>query len=380
MGFVKPRYGSDFSSYVKEFKVSQPDIKKGETSTTIEFRIIPPIKSLETSGKWAIYEALHYGYNGVHPKDPEKKVPHPFVCLEQKDFRTQMITHVCPECDQIRLRKESLNNAINKAKSMGKKDDDIKKLSSPFSEWLRLHNRDGKWRLNVKLPNNEFGVLKISHSTKKLLDVEINKIMNERKLDPIDAEQGVWFRITRVATGDRSSEVRDTVSVVMVQKTVQVEGQMMTVEVLKEAKLTESDFDTALVKCADLPIHNPRISDEQIALLVKCSGDPEEVDKIFGISHDIKEASAEPVEDNLPPNFGMAEPKVETMPITITVPENPKIASVTVPESPKQIEMGGVVFETPPKVEKVVEKVPEMPLNADTMSDADFLRLMLPNG
>jgi len=372
MAFAKPKYGSDFT-YIKEYKVPQPDLKKGENTSVLEFRIIPPIKSFEQAGKWAVYDALHYGYCGTHPRDNSKKVVRPFVCPEQKDYNTKLITHVCKECNQIRLRKETLAAAIAKAEQLKKTPEEIRKLVSPLADWVKFHNRDAKWKINIKLPTNEFGVLKLSHTTKKLLDVEINAVMTNRHIDPIDGDQGVWFRITRVATGDRPNDVRDSVSIVMVQKNVQVDGQMMTVEVLKDAKLTEADFEQAMQKCADLPTYSPRISDDQIDMLVKSSGDPEEVDKIWGISHSTEE-SQEFVDDDPLPDFS----KQETATVAQTAPiTQDTTATTTIAPQSTTFNLGGIEFATPQKESEKPKETPVpdiMNMNTKEMTDEEFLK------
>jgi hypothetical protein len=124
-------------------------------------------------------------------------------------------------------------------------------------------------------PANEFGDLKINHKFhKKGLDTKISQL-NDQKIDPLSLDQGVWFEINRTTL-----DGNDAVEVV--QEPFVMEGR--TFYRPKEAPLDEKLADQALEACPDLNEIGFVLSFEQIQALVDSSGEPEDVDKIFGMS------------------------------------------------------------------------------------------------
>ncbi|NDD84297.1 hypothetical protein EBZ38_08510 [bacterium] len=214
-GFGKPKYGNaSESSYSKLFKL--------EDGKELIVRILPPMKSLADSGKWALFHSVHFSKR-TDLSEEEKQV-----------------------------------------------------ILEPLESFIRKHNVDRKWYINVMDVSGAFGHVTISHRLKKQLDDLMEKIRNNEGVDPISIEQGIWLSFRR--TGKKLSVV-DTVEAVYNRE--ELNGRK--VNVLKVAPLTDQQVSDALVQCHDLTEIVRSISIDQMNLLVGSSGDPEEVDKVFAL-------------------------------------------------------------------------------------------------
>lgn len=293
-GFGKPKYGS--SNFTKTIK-----LKEGQTTVV---RILPPMKSLAETGEWAKYIGTHYGYKGVNPKDASKPQFRPFKCIQVMDFRTRMITQECPECDLIDQRKEDLKAAKAQYEVEKRPADEIKELTKPLNDWLSEHNCDRKWHMNVKTQAGEFGVLQISHKTKKLLDAKIADILTTDQIDALDLETGVWFAFKRTGKG---IETQDTVDVEYESVRDSVSGRIT--RTIKLAPVSEAEAMQALRDCPDLANCVREISFAQIQLLVNSSGEPEDVDRILAMGQR-RESSPTPRQNAA--SDVLAQRKVET--------------------------------------------------------------------
>ncbi len=268
-GLGKAKYGNG-GTFAKNFRLQTPK-NKDETTNNI-YRIFPPIKSQAETGKWAMYWGIHFGYRGKDRQDPSKTKIRTFKCVEDKDFRTQMIRKECAECNLIAANKRLKEERTAQMKASGQTKEDIDTLLGPLDTWLRDHNVDRKWYINVVNDQGEFGTLAISHKAKKQLDAKLGEL-TQMGIDGIDPEQGVWFNFKRTGKG---IEVQDTVEVVMDRQ-----GLQMT---LKLAPLSEEQCRQGLAMLPDLLDVVTVISSEQIGMLVTGSGDPDEVDAVFNQS------------------------------------------------------------------------------------------------
>lgn len=268
-GFGKAKFGKNAEVYSKIFKL--------EDGKELIVRLLPPMKSLAASGTWAVYHAVHYGYYGVNKKDPSKTSARPFKCIEEKNFKTGMITRSCPECVEIKLKKELLDERTAQfEKRTDMTAEEKKVVLAPLENFVRKHNVDRKWYINVMDLSGAFGFLTISHRLKKQLDDLIQKINNDEGVDPFDLETGVWFNFRR---NGKKLSVIDTVEAVYAKE--EVGGRR--VNVLKMAPLTEQQQAQALSQCSDLSEVIRHVSIDQMNLLVGSSGDPEDVDRILSL-------------------------------------------------------------------------------------------------
>lgn len=262
-GWGTPKYGHGTTNHFS--------IKPGKNT----YRILPPMKSCAEDGYgWYRYHGIHFGWVGTDPKDPTKTRQKPFRCIQETD-RNRVVIQDCPACDLINTQKTAFEALKAKLLSSGKSADEIKTEAGPLEDWLRQYNVDFKCYVNAMNPNNEFGDLKINHKFhKKGIDAKINEL-KDQKIDPLDLAQGVWFEINKT-----TKDGNDTVTVV--QEPFSMEGQ--TFYRPKKAPLDESLANRALEECPDLNDIGFALTYEQIKAIVESSGEPEDIDKIMGMS------------------------------------------------------------------------------------------------
>jgi hypothetical protein len=323
-GFGKPRYGNNTSLNYKTF-----DIKTDKSGGTVSyvFRILPPIKKCAETGEWAKYHSIHFGYGGVDQKDPTKTKQRPFKCVEQLNWKTKMVIHECPECNLINQKKTELEELLTELKTNPSNTDDIiENATKDLKDWIRAHNLDRKWYINVMNTSGELGVLRMSHEMKKLLELKIQKLVKEESIDPLDPDQGVYFRFTR--TGYRleaQSEIEPET------ESVRDSATGRTMRSVKLAPLTEAQKSQILQTCPDLNDVVRIISDRQIELLTQCSGDPESVDEILSMGQ--REASPREASPRPKPTPVVTKSVVPVAPKAV-VAEAPVVEAAQPPTSP----------------------------------------------
>lgn len=329
-GFGKAKYGGTGGFKAYDLKT---DSQGG--SLTYLYRVLPPMKSLSTSGTWAIYYGQHFGYAGVDPKDPQQTKQRPFKCIEEFNFRTKMITKACPECNLIASKKAALEAKTVKVKAdISNTAEMVDNLLAADNAWLSGkggHNCQRQWHMNVMAPSGEFGVLRMSHEVKKLMEGAIKEAKDVWGIDPTDLDQGVWFKFVR--TGKK----------MLVQTTVTIDMQMdkdptgkSRGQIPKPAPLTPAQIEQALQECPDLTEVVRTLSEKQITLLTKCSGDPNEVDEIWAMGEAVAPTSSvstpaprlapEPVPQPKPAPVVAPAPKSEPVPAAPVAVEDPKVA------------------------------------------------------
>ena len=268
-GWGKPKYGADQFQ-----KTGKPKAGPGDNY----IRVLPPMFSLAEAGKWAVYRTTHWGYSGAHPSDPTKTVVRPFLCIEESNGRTKMVTQVCPECDNYREKLDAKNAKEAELKAGGMDAETLKSTLKSRNDWLQAHGPERKWYLNVKYKDGTFGDYKINHKIhKKGIDAKISELAAKYKIDALDPEQGVWFNIKRIGNGFDPPDVIEIGT-----KAVDI-GDGQVASVVEKAPLSLEDWDKASKTCRDLTtLGGSVLTFDQIKALVKCSGAPEEVDAIFG--------------------------------------------------------------------------------------------------
>jgi len=238
------------------------------------YRIGPPFKSLAASGKWFHYTKQHFGYRGAGDEQNPKGRIRTFVCPEETNRQTEMVTVECKECNKIREMTALFESRTASLKAEGKKDEQIDALVGPVKGWLKEHNLDKKYLTLAKNENAEWGVLSLPYKAKSGLDLVIKKCRAEEGFDPLDMDNGCWINFTRVGEGYQTTYLAEAAT-----ETVIVDGKRA--KSIKMDGLTDADFDQIAANCPDLTTVGRRLTQDQIAQLVECNGDPEEVDRIF---------------------------------------------------------------------------------------------------
>jgi hypothetical protein len=373
-GWGTPKYGHGTTNHFS--------IKPGKNT----YRLLPPMKSCAEDGYgWYRYHGIHFGWVGTDPKDPTKTRQKPFRCIQQTD-RNRVVTQDCPACDLIAQQKDAFESLKAKLVAAGKREDEIKTEAGPLEDWLRQYNLDFKCYVNAMNPNNEFGDLKINHKFhKKGIDTCIEKL-KEQKIDPLDLSQGVWFEISKT-----SKDGNDSVSVV--QEPFSVEGN--TYYRPKKAPLDEALANRALEECPDLNDIGFVLTYEQIKAIVESPGEPEDIDRIFGMSQpanvpasfkagaEVKETpKAEPKQAQ--PGVNASGPGVSTPTPTPVVAPAAKTLNPNDPAVQKRIAEIRAKKEAEAKAKAEAEKAAleaakakpaavATAVDTDNMSDEDFL-------
>jgi hypothetical protein len=280
-GFGVPRTQSGPREYPwRRQTLKTPDSNKGETQTRFVGRIIPPFKSLANNPRgWAHYHDLFFGYDGLSKNNPSKNRMRPFVvkdCRRDENPAQKKITD-----QQAKL--ESLYDSLAK---LDKSEAEVKKETQPLVDWLRYHNRDSKWYLNMVGEDGEIYVLQITNKCKKDLELEMSKLEAQGYsiADIMNPKGGVWFEFIRTGSRLKVGEIQDKVSVVReVQTFTGANGQPQKAEVIKSAALTQPQIDKVLANAPDLALETVNfLTKDQAQRLVDGPADPSFVDSIWG--------------------------------------------------------------------------------------------------
>lgn len=261
---------------------------KVKEATKNIWRIFPRMKSLRNTPKGhRHFSRVHWGYSGVNFKDPTKTSFRPFLCVEEYNYKTKMVVVPCDECVKIKAKEVQLEDIEIACRQTGKTPDETALMMAPLKAWLNDHNRDSKWNLAACNPSFEFGVLKLSNTNMKKLDLLFDELQ-AKGIDPLALDQGVWVEFTR----NNKNGLDDVVSVVndMVEATLP-DGTKVSAPVLRKAPITAEQAKAALEAIPDLATFETAVTREQVKLLAKCSGDPEEVTAIFNMTQPNREQS-----------------------------------------------------------------------------------------
>jgi hypothetical protein len=321
-GYGKARFGG--RGGWKRFK-----LKEGDSNT---YRIMPAMKSLAASGKWFQFIPLHYGYEGTSRNDPTKSEARPFLCIEEKNWQTKMITRECPECVLREEQMENLKQMDAQARVDGVTGEDLKTLLEPLNSWLKSHNVDKNYYMNVMNTAGEFGVLQIRSKAFKALDREIKTLAKNGIPDCTDFEKGVWFDFYREGQG-----LQTEYDCKIAMETLMENGRR--IQIFKVAPLTEEQALLGLQECPDLTEVPRTISEDQIKMLIASDGDPAAVDAILAISQlrnrveeQSREVSPKPTSINSAAPVKAAAPRV-------VVPEASPVAAEASPEVDEEAQL-----------------------------------------
>lgn len=356
-------------------------IKEGDNFV----RFLPQMHSLADDDRgWAVYHPMHWGYEGVDPKDETKTKAKPFRCIKETDRRTDMVLQACPECDLIdqhKAKAEEIKATLTaKAKADGLNEkaaeDFIKTGMKPINEWLKAHRWDGKWYLGAK-KGEEFGQFKIPHRMKKQLEALLEKHGKEDGIDGLALDQGLVFCIKRIGDGFGTPDTIEPA-----YEDVVMNGSKF--KKLRQDPLTEDQATAALAKIEDLSkAGGLRLTFDQIQSLVDCSGDPEEVDAIIGTKK--KEESA-PAKATEPPKTTKSIDQVvkETQDTAQVVAENSqkaqedliakRVADIKAAKAKKAAEEKAAAALAAKLVAEAAAAIEPGPVGDLNMDDEEFLK------
>jgi hypothetical protein len=216
-----------------------------------------------------------------------------------------VILQACPECVLLKSRQDDYDTQKKALTKAGKSEAEVRAQTETLSNFVRTHNRDFKWYINVKNLDGTFETKKVPGKVKKQVDTLIADMLKRRQpIDAISAEQGLFFVVTKSGKG-----IGTEYSTKVLMEEVTRDGE--TYERPKLAPLTEQEYVSAQEKCRDLVDVNIRLLPlEKVQMLVDSGGDPEVIEAVFKSSEkvDAPAPKAAPVNDSKDP-----APKAETV-------------------------------------------------------------------
>lgn len=268
-GFDEPKYTSGRKGFPESLKDGAQ-----------ELRILP---SMDGTGEFVRTHTCHYGY-GTKMSNSDKEIPNPFYCVEEGKFVAGkfVVLAECPECREIR-RIEGEKQAIEvDMKRKGASEEEIRNGTDSQTRWLRKHNRDFKYYVNVKDATGRFFTVKLPSKKvwKPIMSIIERYRARKYPIDAIAASQGLWFRVTKSGKGFGTDYAAE-----LVTEEVYVPGQAPS-ESAKLGPLTADDARKAKESCC-IDLQNVginRLTREQVARLVESRGDPNIVQAIFAAS------------------------------------------------------------------------------------------------
>lgn len=265
-------------------------------------RILP---GLGDDAPLEVYRTTHWGYAGNHPTDATKTLVRPFRCIEESKMvqGQRMTTQPCPECENYNAK--FAEAAAYKAKLEATKNPDgtpkynketLKTAMKSRNDWLQAHRPERKWYINVKYKDGTFGDYKINHKIHRAgIKLKLKELAETYQIDGLAPDQGVWFNVKRPGDG---VDPPDVIEFEMELVDAEVNGRKQKVPNIVLAPLSEEDWDKAVKECRDLTqLGGQVLTYAQIESLVKCSGEPDVVDSIFG---DRPKAAAKPASKSAP--------------------------------------------------------------------------------
>lgn len=379
-GFGTAKVGNDFK------KVGKP----GEGNNFI--RILPPMGKLASDDKgWAVFHTTIWGFSGKHPTEPGKTVPRPIHSIEVKSKATGITQHD-PLVDWINEFAQE-TEAYKQAWMLKTGEKDEKKARKVLEEsdeefknriaWLRRFNIEAKVYINCMYKDGTFGPFKINYGFhKKGIDELYKKYLAAKNpVDMFDLDSGFWVNIRRPGNGVVPPDV---VEPEFKEIEVEVAGEKITVQRLVPAPLTEEQSNQALKECPDLStLGGDTLTYEQMVALRDCSGDPDEVDAIFGYSVSGKKTPLSPL------TVANSSPAGAVNLAADVINSRPEIVTETKPETKPEVKGEPKVVEVDPAIaarlatirakqaleaEAVAKKVAEEAAPSSEMSDAEFLK------
>ncbi len=282
------------SRQYEQFKLKKAD-------DAFQFRPLPPMSpTLKKRKVVGIYWKTHFGWKGLDEKGKERL--RPFLCIEEK--RDGRITCVCDACGLRKTYEDRKAALFGKKKSIEefgfkakKTPAEIRKVLAPVeqelkdaNDWLYDHGLDGKFRLPCINRQGKIGIFLMPFGAMKKFQERCRELSQKLGVDPCGVK-GLWFEATRNGQASRDSD--DVQAVKIFDKDTTTERYDF--HTLDNATLLAAS--QAIPDLGDL-MEKQRITPEQIAALVNCGDDPEEVDRILGISE--RRAAAASDEESAP--------------------------------------------------------------------------------
>lgn len=225
------------------------------------FRVLPAMKSLAASGRYAKFYRTHRGFRGTDGKQK------PFICVEESDFKTKRIKVHCPICDRVAELEGMIQDYIQRGATKEQISEFRNKNIFPIQN-------EGKYYLNVINQEGKIGVLNIGAKMFNALDA-LGKQYDAKGSD-ITGMEGIFlnFKKSTKFKGDR-----DAVFQVEPFLNPQPDGSFRFVS----HSITVEISNRLGPEAADLGVMFKVLSSEQMATIISLEGESrsEYMDTLF---------------------------------------------------------------------------------------------------
>lgn len=154
------------------------------------YRVLPPVKSLATTGEFFKYHQVHRNMRGNDGKQRS------FTCTEEMDWKTKVLKRRCPVCDKRREYESQYKTASDASKTNPKiTREQLNEFRMTYLDPLQC---DRKYYMNVTNLAGEIGILTIPTTIKKDMVETFKKIKSEEGIDP-SGKVGIFFNFIKVS-------------------------------------------------------------------------------------------------------------------------------------------------------------------------------------
>jgi hypothetical protein len=215
------------------------------------FRVLPPLHSLARTGEFAKYYSVHRQIKGTDNKQ------RPFLCNQEKDYKSKMITRRCPLCDRAAELKSKLDSAtvsgqMTKEEAFQFEQKNIWPLKPEKKYYLNVINQEGN-----------IGVIAVSISMYQDLQNTL-KDWDKKGFD-LTGQKGAFlnFTVSKKYKGDK-----DAVHKVVPFTQVNKDGSFS----LVSHEITPDIIERLRSESRDLSKLFKSLEDEDVALLASTDG------------------------------------------------------------------------------------------------------------
>ena len=246
---------------MSEFKIGAPKIGNGKSDYEKYFgiepgdnyyRILPPCYAYADSGKWGEFYATHKVQTANGIKN--------FICIEEKDRKTKLITKHCPNCDRYyeALKFEEQMKAQNATKEQ------LKEFNDTILEFLKPNKA---FYVNAMKQDGKMSVLPIKYKLFKGVENLQKKVFAEEGLNFVDV-QGAFLCIKKIQAfkGDRDT----TYSVDLATRKVNIDGRTLSETMLHQ--MTDAEITEFSRKARDLSKLFKSLTAEEMVSLLNSEG------------------------------------------------------------------------------------------------------------
>jgi hypothetical protein len=265
--FGTPKHGSG------KMKANPEKFAVGKTIV----RILPPMGTCVDTGEWAVGHAQHFGFSTPRDGDPSKLDYNTFACIREESYIDGefVTTKSCPICDFTEQKNLEIEEILSKYKASGESEAEIKKLMAPYLSWKKRHNREFSYYINCKEVGGNYKTRKIGYRLKKAISALVREVKDNRGIDIIDANDGLWLVVTRVGEG-----IGTEYKVDLHREQISKDGDVY--DVVKKGPLDPEECDLAMKECYDLHDVGIRsISIEKMKILAESNDDPDIIKRVF---------------------------------------------------------------------------------------------------